>query len=76
MPRTAYTATSLNNLGFLLQNQGDIVGARQLIERAVAATRKSSSSPFSDIIGQGCSVTGGHSEGQQCRRFAGPELAR
>jgi hypothetical protein len=30
------TATSLNNLAFLLQRQGDLAGARPLFERALA----------------------------------------
>jgi Tetratricopeptide repeat len=31
---------SLNNLGFLLQDQGDLVGARPLLERGVAIFEK------------------------------------
>ena len=39
-PRASLTATSLNNLARLLQDQGDLAGARPLFERALAIREK------------------------------------
>ena len=39
-PEHADTAASLNNLAFLLQDQGDLAGARPLLERALAIYEK------------------------------------
>ena len=39
-PEHAYTATSLNNLASLLKDQGDLAGARQLYQRALAIREK------------------------------------
>jgi tetratricopeptide (TPR) repeat protein len=39
-PEHPETATSLNNLGLLLQDQGDLAGARPLFERALAICEK------------------------------------
>jgi tetratricopeptide (TPR) repeat protein len=39
-PEHRHTATSLNNLAYLLQAQGDLAGARPLFERALAINEK------------------------------------
>src|SRR5262249_44658590 len=39
-PEHPHTATSLNNLALLLQDQGDLAGARLLYERALAINEK------------------------------------
>jgi tetratricopeptide (TPR) repeat protein len=39
-PNNPYTALSLNNLGYLLQEQGDLAGARPYFERALAINER------------------------------------
>jgi tetratricopeptide (TPR) repeat protein len=39
-PDHSHTATGLNNLGFILQDQGDLAGARPYFERALAIREK------------------------------------
>jgi Tfp pilus assembly protein PilF len=44
-PEHAHTAASLNNLGHLLKEQGDLAGARPLFERALAIYEKARARP-------------------------------